>query len=171
MKKFFTTLVIMMFALVANAQFEQGNVMKFKQFTQGNNPLVFNCENCFMYIVDNKGKMVCDESLRQFKDGTRFTTRLKTGSTTGRSSQIFLSIKAKGTLTIYAASSSSEEDRQIVLLKGAKDIVTDVVEQTNKRPIKVEIDKIGEYQISYPDGPINIYGIKFEAASATQEAE
>jgi hypothetical protein len=161
MKKFFTLLLIALVTSVAHAQLNE-NLITFKPFTAGNNPLVFNCEKCFMYVVDNKGKMVCDESIRQFKDGTRFSTRLKTGSTTSRSSQIFLSIKAKGTLTIYASSSSSENDRQIVVLKGAHDVITDVLEQTNKRPIRLEIEKMGEYQISYPDGPINIYGVRFE---------
>ena len=64
-------------------------------------------------------------------------------------------------LTIYATSASSEVDRQVVILKGAKDLVTDIVEQKSKRPISLEIDKPGEYQIMYPDGPINIYGIRF----------
>nr|MCR5069662.1 hypothetical protein [Prevotella sp.] len=79
-----------------------------------------------------------------------------------RTSQIYLSIKAKGMLAIYATSASSEVDRQVVILKGAKDLVTDIVEQKNKRPISLEMDKPGEYQIMYPDGPINIYGIRLE---------
>jgi hypothetical protein len=162
MKKLFTTLFIAMLTMVAYAQFDPDPTMlTFKTFTQGNNPLVFNCDNMFMYVVDNKGKMECDEHIRTFKDGKRFNTRLKTQGTTNRQSQIFLSIKALGTLTLYASSASSEADRQIVILKGAKDIVTDVVEQSNKRPIVVNIDKVGEYQISYPDGAINIYGIRF----------
>lgn len=161
MKKLLTTLLIALFAISANAQFTESNMITFNTFESGHNPLVFSCDNVFMYVVDNKSKMVCDKSNRQFKDGTRFFTRLKTGSTSSRSSQIFLSIKAKGILTIYASSSSSENDRQICLMKGAKDLVSDIVEQTNKRPIKVEINKVGEYELMYADGPINIYGIKF----------
>lgn len=166
MKKFFTTLFIAMITLATYAQLgSDPTMMTFKTFSSGNNPLVFNCDNVFMYIVDNKAKMECDEHIRQFKDGKRFTSRLKTAGTSGRSNQIFLSIKAVGTLTIYASSASSDNDRQIVLLKGAKDIITDVVEQSNKRPIVVKIEKVGEYQIAYPDGPINIYGIKFDPAT------
>lgn len=172
MKKLFTTLFIAMLAVATYAQFmDDPTMLTFKTFTQGNNPKVFNCDKVFMYLVDQKDKMECDEHIRQFKDGKRFTTRLKTSSTSGRNSQIFLSVKAVGTLIIYASSASSESDRQIVVMKGAKDIVTDVVEQSNKRPIIVDIEKVGEYQIAYPDGPINIYGIQFKEKKAEPAAE
>lgn len=163
MKKLLSTLIIVLFALTAGAQnINELNTIMFKPFAKGNNPLVFHCDDVFLYTVDSKDKMEADMSTRQFKDGARFFTRLKTGGTSGRNNQLFLSVKAKGTLTIYAASSSSDVDRQIVLIKGAKDVVTDVMEQSNRRPIVVQVEKVGEYQIVYPDGPINIYGIHFE---------
>ena len=74
-------------------------------------------------------------------------------------------------MIVYATSASSEVDRQVVILKGAKDLVTDVVEQKSKRPITLEIEKPGEYQIMYPDGPINIYGIRFLEKKAEPAAE
>ena len=165
-------------AIAASAQIgTDPTLITFKPFNPGNNPMVFNCDKVFMYVVDDNNKMMCDEHIRTFRDGQRFTTRFKTVSTSGRASQIYLSIKAKGLLTVYASSASSENDRQVVILKGAKDLVTDVVEQKSKRPITLEIEKPGEYQIMYPDGPINIYGIRFiekkdepaAAAEAKQE--
>lgn len=162
MKKLFTTIFAAMLAIAASAQIGADPTMiTFKPFSPGNNPMVFNCDKVFMYVVDDNNKMTCDEHIRTFRDGQRFTTRFKTVSTSSRTSQIYLSIKAKGMLTIYATSASSEVDRQVVILKGAKDLVTDIVEQKSKRPISLEIDKPGEYQIMYPDGPINIYGIRF----------
>ena len=162
MKKLFTTIFAALLAIAASAQIGTDPTMiTFKPFSPGNNPMVFNCDKVFMYVVDDKGKMECDEHIRTFRDGQRFTTRFKTVSTSSRTSQISLSIKAKGMLTIYATSASSEVDRQVVILKGAKDLVTDVVEQKSKRPITLEIEKPSEYQIMYPDGPINIYGIRF----------
>lgn len=163
MKKLFTTMLVAMLTMVASAQIGTDPTMiTFKPFNPGSNPMVFNCDKMFMYVVDDNNKMMCDEHIRTFRDGQRFTTRFKTVSTSGRASQIYLSIKAKGLLTIYATSASSEVDRQVVILKGAKDLVTDIVEQKSKRPITLEIDKPGEYQIMYPDGPINIYGIRFQ---------
>lgn len=41
----------------------------------------------------------------------------------------------------------------------------------SKRPITLEIEKPGEYQIMYPDGPINIYGIRFLEKKAEPAAE
>lgn len=172
MKKLFTTIFAAMLAIAASAQIGADPTMiTFKPFSPGNNPMVFNCDKVFMYVVDDNNKMTCDEHIRTFRDGQRFTTRFKTVSTSSRTSQIYLSIKAKGTLTIYATSASSEVDRQVVILKGAKDLVTDIVEQKSKRPISLEIDKPGEYQIMYPDGPINIYGIRFIEKKAEPAAE
>lgn len=158
MKKLIFTFVVALMALAANAQ----KIMTFNQFAPGNNPLVYHTDNLFMYIVDNKNKMECDEGIRTFRDGKRFTTRLKTGGRSARGNQIFLSVKAKGKLHIYAASSSSEENRPITVMKGTTVMVTDVIENYNKMPIVVDIEKIGEYQIMYPEGPINIYGIYLE---------
>ena len=172
MKKLFTTIFAALLAIAASAQIgTDPTTITFKPFKPGNNPMVFNCDKVFMYVVDDKGKMECDEHIRTFRDGQRFTTRFKTVSTSSRSSQIFLSVKAVGTLIVYATSASSEVDRQVVILKGAKDLVTDVVEQKRKRPITLEIEKPGEYQIMYPDGPINIYGIRFLEKKAEPAAE
>lgn len=166
MKKLIFTFIITMMALTANAQ-----MMTFKEFAPGGNPLVFNTENMFMYIVDNKDKMECDQAIRTFRDGKRFTSRLKTSGRSGRGNQIFLSVKAKGKLTIYAASASSAENRPITVMKGSTIVMSDIVENANKMPLTIKIEKIGEYQIMYPDGPINIYGINLEVEREEQETK
>ena len=163
MKKFFITLFISMLAIVADAQ-----MITFAKFTPGNNPLVFNTERMFMYVSDAKNKMQADESIRTFYDGTKFSTRLKTSGTGNHGNQIFLSIKGTGTLTVYASSASNDEARSISIIKGAHVVASQIVEGTNKSPITCKIEKPGEYQVLYPDGPINIYGVKFIQAEETK---
>lgn len=158
MKKILSTIVMMVIALTMQAQ-----TIEFKTFAKGDAPESWKADNIALSAVDEKGKMMGDEGSRKFEDGQRFATRLKTGGKSDKNSTLFLTVKKAGKVTIYASSGSSDQERAVNLVKGTKKVASVTVGNQNKTPIQADVEK-GEYKIEYPDGAINIYGVKFEAA-------
>lgn len=161
MKKIFTLMLMAVLAIVANAQ-----MLKFQPFTAGNNPKMWSIDGLFVYIIDDNNKMSVVEGKRRFSDGEYFETRLKTTGHSYRKNQIFVDVKSKGTLTLYVSSANSQQMRLFFVTKGADLIYRDSVQNLNKRPVVIKVENPGEFQLQYPDGPVNIYGIKFEPEGA-----
>ena len=158
-KKIFTIILTTVFALSANAQ----DMIRFSPFLSENNPCKWEADGITLTATDNKGKMTADASVRRFHDGQRFTGRLKTGGKwDAEDNTLTVTVSQPGMLTIYASSGSSNEARALTLLQGGKTISTATLDNRNKTPITTAVDA-GDVTISYYDGGMSIYAIKFEA--------
>lgn len=140
----------------------QAQTIEFSNFEKGSNPCKWEADGVIMTAKDAEGKMMADEGNRKFEDGQRFATRLKTGGKSNKSSAITVKVPAKGKLTVYASSGSSSEARSLSILLGLKPLATATIDNQNKAPIAADVEK-GEYILLYPDGAVNIYGVKFVA--------
>jgi len=157
MKQILISITMALAALNVNAQ----GIIEFNEFTQGNNPCKWEAEGISLAAVDDKQKMSADNGKRKFEDGQRFESRLKTGGKSDRKSSLTLTADNAGEITIYASSGSSQEGRTVTVLQNGKTIASEIVDNQNKHPIKVNVEA-GKVNIMYYDGAINFYGIGYK---------
>ena len=127
-------------------------------------------------IADTDKKIAVDENSASFgttEAQTKYTTRFKTGATSGEKSALKLSVGAKGTLKIAVRTGSNSAIRSLkVLNAGVEVLACSLDESTQKHTVgdityydyfTAEVDA-GEYDLQYADGSVNIYAIEYVAA-------
>ena len=127
-------------------------------------------------VADTDKKIAVDENNASFGTAeaqTKYTTRFKTGATSGEKSALKLSVGAKGTLKIAVRTGSNSAIRSLkVLNAGVEVLACSLDESTQKHTVgdityydyfTADVDA-GEYDLQYTDGSVNIYAIEYVAA-------
>ena len=129
-------------------------------------------------VSDTDKKMAVDANTTLFGTAeaqTTYTSRFKTGATSGDKSGLKLTVGAKGTLKFAVRTGSNSSVRNLKLVKSGDELlVCSLDEGDDKQKHKVgdityydyfTIDvQEGEYDITYDQGAINIYAIEYKAA-------
>lgn len=127
-------------------------------------------------VADADKKMAVDANSASFGTAeaqTEYTTRFKTGATSGEKSALKLTVAAKGTLKIAARTGSNSSVRNLkVVNAGVEVLVCTLDESTQKHTVgevtyydyfTADVDA-GEYDLTYDAGSANIYAIEYVAA-------
>ena len=184
MKKIFTLLAGVLFAVSASAQMI--SFTEADKATGGLNGKVYSNGSFVLTCVDEVAKMAIDANNSYFgtaDENQKFEYRLKSGGKSqfvdGKYNQLELTIPAAGHLKVYARTgSNSAEDRNLVINQNGVDLYNQVVKEadavkvtgmdaddpskeTNIYPvIEVEV-QTGQVVLTYPIGSMNFYGFEF----------
>ncbi|MBQ6768221.1 MAG: hypothetical protein IJP46_06050 [Prevotella sp.] len=188
MKKIFTLLAGVLFAMTASAQmisFTADDVA-----SQGTlDGKVFSNGDFKITLADDQGKMAIDANNGYFgtaDDFQKFTHRLKSGAKSqgaGKLCQISVTIPSNGELKIYARTgSNSATDRNVVVTQNGESLYNEIVKEdeavsielaenidpeknptgaTNIYPIRSVNVTAGSALITFPTGSINFYAFEF----------
>lgn len=127
----------------------------------------------FMVTATDEKTVIIEDNKKTADDGESFTKRMKLGGS-GKADyrSIHFSVAGKATVTIYAMSSSSSEDRVLTLYEINGTEVGSVL--TYGKELKVgiiEINEAGSYYLASPNGGVNIYAIIVSLEGTVTEPE
>ena len=127
-------------------------------------------------VADADKKMAVDANSASFGTAdaqTKYTTRFKTGASSGSKSGLKLTVAAKGTIKIAVRTGSNSAVRNLkVVNAGVEVLVCTLDESTQKHTagdvtyydyFTADVDA-GEYDLTYDAGSANIYAIEYTAA-------
>ena len=104
---------------------------------------------------------------------TKYTTRFKTGATSGDKSALKLTVGAKGTIMIAVRTGSNSKVRSLKVVKSGVEVLSCVLDENAQKHTAGDVTyydyftaevEAGEYDLTYGDGAVNIYAIEYLAA-------
>ena len=128
-------------------------------------------------IADTDNKIAIDANTANFgtaESQTKYESRFKTGGTSCDKNALKLTVAAKGTIKIAVRTGKNAEIRSLKLLNSGVSVLDCVLDENTQKHtagdvtyydyFTAEVDA-GEYDLSYPDGSVNIYAIEYIPAS------
>ena len=127
-------------------------------------------------VVDTDKKMAVDANTASFGTAdaqTKYTTRFKTGATSGDKSALKLTVGAKGTIKIAVRTGSNSKVRSLKVVKSGVEVLSCVLDENAQKHTAGDVTyydyftaevEAGEYDLTYGDGAVNIYAIEYLAA-------
>ena len=127
-------------------------------------------------VADDAKKMAVDANSCSFGTAdavTAYTTRFKTGATSGAASALKLTVAAKGTIKIAVRTGSNSSIRNLKVVKAGVEVLACELDETKQKHttdsgsyydyFTADVDA-GEYDLTYDAGAVNIYAIEYIAA-------
>ena len=127
-------------------------------------------------VADDAKKMAVDANKCAFgtaDDMTTYTTRFKTGATSGAASALKLTVAAKGTIKIAVRTGSNSSIRNLKVVKAGVEVLACELDENKQKHdtdsgsyydyFTADVDA-GEYDLTYDAGAVNIYAIEYVAA-------
>ena len=129
-------------------------------------------------VADDAKKMAVDANNCTFgttEATTAYTTRFKTGATSGAASALKLTVAAKGTIKIAVRTGSNNSAvRNLKVVKAGVEVLVCELDETKQKHtidsgsyydyFTTDVDA-GEYDLTYDAGAVNIYAIEYIPAS------
>lgn len=125
--------------------------------------------NLSVTAVNDDSKMLAEAKSITFKDEQAFSVRLKTNSGSTATNKVLVTLKAPGTLTIYAQSGSSSDPRTIDVTDADGNVVKSLEiaatgdTDNDKKPQTVENLAAGTYELVY-NKTLYFWGFKLVAS-------
>ena len=124
-------------------------------------------------VADDAKKMAVDANSCSFGTAeavTAYTTRFKTGATSGAASALKLTVAAKGTIKIAVRTGSNSSVRNLKVVKAGVEVLACELDETKQKHttdsgsyydyFTTDVDA-GEYDLTYDAGAVNIYAIEY----------
>ncbi|MEJ5229523.1 MAG: right-handed parallel beta-helix repeat-containing protein [Pseudothermotoga sp.] len=162
MKRVFQILVVFALTLFAVGIFAQTN-MKILDIGQLSDENITTNKQIadFLIAATMEKNVTVEPHSKTATDGRTFTKRLKlNGAGNARERSIHFTASANDILVVYAMSSSSSEDRKLVLYKSDGTAVAEIIAYgANLERAVVKIPEDGTYYLASPNKGVNIYYI------------